>query len=298
MCLASGTVLLIVGALKVSLLSLCFLTCTRNLGWPAGTWSWGGGPKMKIDEGIHALITGLLKTFEVEGWSSLGPVIEDVHTMECTVSSTRQCTEHFLRLRGLRCCRSNLFLLVNGVMASSCSVALTFTTKLVEQFPWRCVGLATEAWSPCSPLGASGRNVPWECCCWELAYCWPDWPWDWVAFSSPCIGSWMLRAFLGWNLPPKPLASSVYMFNSSLVWQKSLSTFMYSSSFVVTSQKNVEVSLQNVELLVLSWAPWPWLQWRCHLGPLAPRPEDEGTFRRMIEGICLDLGCTRTKLVQ
>jgi hypothetical protein len=41
--------------------------------------------------------------------------------------------------------RIDFFLLVNGVVASSCCVALIFTTKQTKRLPWRCIEPTTRA---------------------------------------------------------------------------------------------------------------------------------------------------------
>jgi hypothetical protein len=65
----------------------------------------------------------------------------------------------------------------------------------------------------------------------------------------------------------------------------------------VTFQGSEETSLQNSEQLVLAWAPWPWLRWRCR--PRLPKPEPEawGTFGQTTKGTHLAPGCTKTRLL-
>lgn len=69
-------------------------------------------------------------------------------------------------------------------------------------------------------------------------------------------------------------------------------------TLATTSQENVEAYLQSTGLLTLAWAPWPWLQWLCHLELLVLEPIDEGTFGWMTEGIHPDPKCTETGLEQ
>jgi hypothetical protein len=126
---------------------------------------------------------------------------------------------------------SNFLLLLIGNMACPCCVTLVVATKRQYNFRGWLPNLPPLKLIPPLPLGAG---------CLKEVYCmlevWELWwlCWALLALSSLVLELWIDRTCLGWSLPLKPLVISENLEATSLLWQKSLSAWMYSFIFWIS----------------------------------------------------------------
>lgn len=148
--------------------------------------------------------------------------------------------------------RNNFIVFYTFTYACPCCVAFILPQNTRCIFLGCVLNLPPKHQPPLPPIEAGGRKVLWEDSCWvPSCWCWLDWPRDWVVFSSLWDGLCVLQTYLGWNLPPKPLTVSTYLWTSFVVCWKSLSALMHSYIFYIS------FSREWGGFLVKYWAAGP-----------------------------------------